>query len=52
VGAVDYFYTGDFLHNRVGIENPTSGLAPVHDLSNQTHGWSAPLGVDSLDDLN
>ena len=38
VGAVDYFVTGDFLHNRVGIENPTSSFNPVHDLSNQTHG--------------
>ena len=37
-GAIDYFYTGDFLHNRVGIENPTSGFNPVHDLSNQAHG--------------
>ena len=37
-GAIDYFYTGDFLHNRVGIENPTSSFNPVHDLSNQTHG--------------
>ena len=37
-GAVDYFVTGDFLHNRVGIENPTNSFNPVHDLSNQTHG--------------
>jgi outer membrane receptor protein involved in Fe transport len=38
VGAIDYFYTGDFLHNRVGIENPTSNFNAIHDLSNQTHG--------------
>ncbi len=38
VGTVDYFYTGDFLHTRVGIENPTSSFNPIHDLSNQTHG--------------
>ena len=37
-GAVDYFVTGDFLHNRVGIESPTSNFNAVHDLSNQTHG--------------
>ena len=37
-GAIDYFYTGDFLHNRVGIENPTGSFNPTHDLSNQTHG--------------
>ena len=37
-GAVDYFVTGDFLHTRVGIENPTGSFNAVHDLSNQTHG--------------
>ena len=37
-GAIDYFYTGDFLHSRVGIENPTSNFNAVHDLSNQAHG--------------
>ncbi len=38
MGAIDYFYTGDFLHNRVGIENPTGSFNPIHDLSNQAHG--------------
>ncbi len=37
-GTVDYFVTGDVLHDRVGIENPTGTLNPIHDLSNQTHG--------------
>ena len=37
-GSFDIFATGDFVHNRVGIENPTSSFNPVHDLSNQTHG--------------
>ncbi len=37
-GAIDFFYIGDFLHNRVGIENPTGSFNPIHDLSNQTHG--------------
>ncbi len=45
VGAVDYFYTGDFVHNRVGIENPTSSFNPVHDLSNQTHGLAHLSGL-------
>ena len=45
VGAVDYFFTGDFLHNRVGIENPTSNFNPVHDLSNQTHGLAHISGL-------
>ncbi len=37
-GNVDYFVTGDFLHDRVGIENPAGTLNAIHDLSNQTHG--------------
>ena len=48
VGAIDYFYTGAFLHNRVGIENPTSNFNPIHDLSNQTHGLAHVSGL--LDD--
>ncbi len=38
VGTFDIFATGDFVHNRVGIENPTGSFNPVHDLSNQMHG--------------
>ena len=38
VGNVDYFVTGDLLHDRVGIENPAGALDAIHDLSNQTHG--------------
>ncbi len=44
-GAIDYFYTGDFLHNRIGIENPTSSFNAIHDLSNQTHGLAHVSGL-------
>jgi len=37
-GDWDYFMTGDFLHTRVGIENPTDSFSAIHDLSNQYHG--------------
>ena len=37
VGSFDLFVTGDFLHSRIGIENPTNSFNAVHDLSNQTH---------------
>ncbi len=37
-GPIDYFVTGDWLHSRVGIENPTGRFNAIHDLSNQTHG--------------
>jgi outer membrane receptor protein involved in Fe transport len=36
-GNVDYFFTGDYLHNPVGIENTTSSYSPQHDTSNQYH---------------
>ena len=45
IGAIDYFYTGDFLHTRVGIENPTGSFNPIHDLSNQTHGLAHVSGL-------
>ena len=44
-GAIDYFYTGDYVHNRVGIENPTGSFNPIHDLSNQTHGLAHVSGL-------
>ena len=37
-GNFDWFGTADFLHTRVGIENPDSSFNPIHDLSNQYHG--------------
>jgi outer membrane cobalamin receptor len=37
-GKWDYFVTGDFLHTRTGIENPTPSFNALHDLSNQYHG--------------
>jgi hypothetical protein len=37
-GAWDYFVTGDVLHSRVGIEDPTDAFNAVHDLTNQYHG--------------
>ncbi|AQS87624.1 TonB-dependent outer membrane receptor [Neoasaia chiangmaiensis NBRC 101099] len=36
-GKWDYFATGDFVHDRVGIENPTPKFNALHDLSNQYH---------------
>ena len=49
-GAVDYFFTGDLLHDRVGIENPTGAFNAQHDLTNQYHGLthiSAVLDADT-----
>jgi outer membrane receptor protein involved in Fe transport len=37
-GAVNWFFTGDYLHNDRGIENPTSSFNAIHDTTNQFHG--------------
>jgi outer membrane receptor protein involved in Fe transport len=31
----DYFVTGSYLHNSLGIENPTSSKTPIHDDTDQ-----------------
>src|SRR5690348_15049298 len=36
-GAIDYFATGQFLHNNNGIENPTASDAAIHDATDQWH---------------
>jgi outer membrane receptor protein involved in Fe transport len=36
-GALDYFFTGQFLHSGVGIENPTASSTPLHDDTDQWH---------------
>jgi outer membrane receptor protein involved in Fe transport len=45
IGPVDYFVTGDFLHDDIGIENPTSSYRPIHDLTNQQHGFAYLSGI-------
>jgi outer membrane receptor protein involved in Fe transport len=37
-GPVDWYITGDFLHNNRGIENPTASYDAIHDTTNQFHG--------------
>jgi outer membrane receptor protein involved in Fe transport len=36
-GRLSYYYTGDYLKNPVGIENPTGSLDALHDVSTQYH---------------
>jgi outer membrane receptor protein involved in Fe transport len=37
-GPVDWFITADYLHNDIGIENPTASYNPIHDTTSQFHG--------------
>ena len=34
-GDLSYFVDGSFLHNNIGIENPTSSANPIHDNTDQ-----------------
>jgi outer membrane receptor protein involved in Fe transport len=34
-GQLDYFITGSYVHNSLGIENPTSGHDAIHDDTDQ-----------------
>ena len=37
-GPVDWFVTGDYLHDDRGIENPAYKFGAIHDTTNQFHG--------------
>ena len=34
-GKLNYYWTGSYLHDRIGIENPTSSANPIHDDTDQ-----------------
>jgi outer membrane receptor protein involved in Fe transport len=36
-GPTDWFVTGQFLHNDIGIENPQPTAYPIHDSTDQWH---------------
>ena len=38
-GNLSYFVSGDFLRNDVGIESPKGSANPIHDRTNQYHGF-------------
>src|SRR5439155_20042925 len=45
VGRVDYFVTGEYLHNRIGIENPAPSSDPTHDRTDQGRGFAYLSGI-------
>src|SRR5216684_4319166 len=45
VGRVDYFVTGEYLHNAIGIENPTGSYNPIHDRTDQGRGFAYVSGI-------
>jgi outer membrane receptor protein involved in Fe transport len=48
-GPVDWYVSGDFLHNNRGIENPTSSFSAIHDTTNQFHGLAYVSGIIDSD---
>jgi len=40
IGHFNYFATGDYLQNGIGIENPTGSYHPIHDDTQQGHGFA------------
>jgi outer membrane receptor protein involved in Fe transport len=44
-GPVDWFVTGDYLSNDIGIENPAPTLNALHDQTSQFHGLLYVSGI-------
>jgi outer membrane receptor protein involved in Fe transport len=44
-GPVDWYVTGDYLHNDRGIEDPTASFNAIHDTTNQFHGLAYVSGI-------
>ena len=44
-GPVDWFISGDYLHNDREIDNPVSSYNALHDTTNQFHGFVHVSGI-------
>ena len=52
-GKLSYFFLGSFLHDDLGIENPTSSTRPLHDYTYQYKGFgSISYLIDNTSRLN
>ena len=49
-GNINYFFSGDFLRNDLGIESPDGRSNPIHDHTTQYHGFG--YFEDILDESN
>ena len=38
--GTDFYFNGSYLHNSLGLENPTSGASAIHDETNQYKGFA------------
>jgi outer membrane receptor protein involved in Fe transport len=44
-GKIDYFAAGQYIHNGLGIDNPTSSFTPIHDDTDQWYGLAKVTGI-------
>ena len=44
-GKIDYFAAGQYIHNGLGIDNPTSSFMPIHDDTDQWYGLAKVTGI-------
>src|SRR5260370_16055839 len=44
-GAIDYFAAGQYIPNRLGIENPTSSFSPIHHDTDQWYGLATITSI-------
>lgn len=45
IGRLDYFVTGEVLHDADGIENPAATATAIHDISTQPRGFAYVSGI-------
>ena len=45
VGQIDYYFTGEYLQNQEGIENPAPTPNAIHDFSQQPKGFAYVSGI-------
>ncbi|MDD5260757.1 MAG: TonB-dependent receptor [Methylacidiphilales bacterium] len=39
-GGTDFYFTGSYIHDSLGLENPTSSSVAIHDETNQYKGFA------------
>jgi len=45
VGQIDYYFTGEYLQNQEGIENPAPTPNAIHDFAQQPKGFAYVSGI-------
>ena len=46
-GKLNYYWTGSYLHDGIGIENPTGTANPIHDDTDQYRMFRSRLTLST-----